>query len=165
MSGHKYGYARPSAAILLLKSKDLISEKFYPSSVAYLPGGQSEEFGLSGSKPAIGFIDLHFNVTSWGKQGYRDIVETTFSQKEKLIAELRKFPGLNIFDSQDTPIFLITGENPFLKKFSKGLRDAGWGNSVHYPWNNKRASIRIVVRKHFSDEYIKKCIGTVGNII
>lgn len=154
ISGHKYGYTRPSAAILLLKDRKILPETFYPVTTSYLPGGPSDEYGLTGSKPAIGLIDLNYNVRTWGKEGYQHIVDQTFNQKQYLITSLKDMhEKVAIYDSCDTPIFLLYGENEFIHELSQGLNKKGWQSSAHYNFFLKQATIRIVVRKHFTNNY------------
>jgi tyrosine decarboxylase / aspartate 1-decarboxylase len=166
VSGHKYGYARPSAGILLLKSKEILPETFYPVTTSYLPGGPSDEYGLTGSKPSIGLIDLNFNVTSWKKDGYREIVHKTFQQKKELIGLLRETSDkLSIYDSGDTPIFIIHGDKEFIENLSKGLNQIGWQSSSHHNFLLETSTIRIVVRKHFTKEYNLALITEIKKII
>ncbi len=160
ISGHKYGYSRPSVAILLLKSKNSLPKELYSFSVPYLLGRDTEEFGLLGSKSPIGLIDLNFNVMTWGEGGYAKIVAETFGQKERLIRALQEFDELEIIDSKDTPIFLISGNETLLNNLAKKLRDKGWCSSVNMLFRN-RASIRVVVRKHFDDNYVDGIIEAV----
>jgi len=165
ISGHKYGYTRPSAAILLLKNRELLPETFYPVTTSYLPGGPSDEYGLMGSKPAIGLIDLHYNISTWGKKGYQKIVEKTFKQKQHLITSLKHMhKKLAIYDSEDTPIFLLYGEKNFIDGLSDGLNRKGWQSSSHYNFFLRKQTIRIVVRKHFTNEYCKSLVKEIKNI-
>lgn len=154
VSAHKYGYARPSATVLLLKDSNILPASFYPITTTYLPGGPSDEFGLIGSKPAIGLIDLYYNVITWKKKGFKDIVEETFKQKDWLIKKLK---GLKtdffIYDSNDTPIFLIYGEKEIMEHLSQNLIQKGWQCSLHNNPLFNKPSIRIVVRKHFTKDY------------
>lgn len=160
ISGHKYGYSRPSIAILLVKNKNLLPKKFYSFSIPYLHGKDTEEYGLMGSKSPIGLIDLNFNVTAWGQKGYKQIVAETFRQKERLITALKKIGKLEIVDSKNTPIFLISGNEALLVRLSEYLKDKGWYNSLNKLLKD-RASIRIVVRKHFDDTYVDGLIRVV----
>lgn len=161
MSGHKYGYARPSVAILLFKNKGLLPKKFYSSSIPYLPGKDTEEYGLLGSKSPIGLIDLNFNVTTWGENGYKKIVTETFRQKDRLITALHEFGELEIIDSNSTPIFLISGDDAMLDRLSKHLKEKGWYSGVTKLLKG-RAGIRVVVRKHFDDSYVDGLIAAVA---
>lgn len=161
ISGHKYGYSRPSVAILLFKNKSLLPKKFYSFSIPYLDDKDTEEYGLMGSKSPIGLIDLNFNVTAWGQKGYKQIVAETFRQKERLITALKKFDDLEIIDTDNTPIFLISGNEALLVRLSKYLKDEGWFNSFNRLFKD-RASIRIVVRKHFDDAYVDNLVVAVA---
>jgi len=153
ISGHKYGYSRPSVGILLLKNSGLLSKNLYSFSVPYLIGKDTEEFGLLGSKPAIGVIDLNYNVTTWGEGGYTKIVEATFRQKNRLISKLKKIDQIEILDSKDTPIFLVSGREELLLKISKDLEQKGLYGKVNTLFKGQ-PNIRIVVRKHFDNNYI-----------
>lgn len=153
ISGHKYGYARPSAGILLIKDETVFNN-FYPVTTVYLPGGPSDEYGLTGSKPAIGLIDLHHNITTWKEKGYQVITDQTFRQKNGLITSLEKIDErLAVYDSGDTPIFLLYGKKKFIDSLSHGLAAKGWINSSHHNAFLDAQTIRIVVRKHFTKEY------------
>jgi len=144
-------------AILLFKNKVLLPKKFYSFSIPYLNGKDTEEYGLMGSKSPIGLIDLNFNVSAWGQKGYKGIVAETFRQKERLIKILRQFSELEIIDSNNTPIFLISGDEALLIRLSEYLKDKDWYNSFNKLFKDK-ASIRIVVRKHFDDAYVDSLI-------
>lgn len=163
ISGHKYGYSRPSVGILLVKNKKALPKELYSFSVPYLSGKDTEEFGLLGTKSPIGLIDLNFNVTTWGEGGYAKIVVEAFKQKERLIASLRGF-NLEIIDSEDTPIFLISGEETILNDLSVALRSKGWYGSVNKLYKD-RPSIRVVVRKHFDDKYVDGLIDVVRHAV
>lgn len=158
ISGHKYGYSRPSVAVLLFKNKGLIPKTFYSSAIPYLSDKNTEEFGLMGSKSPIGLIDLNFNVLTWGESGYKEIVVETFKQKKRLISALQDFPGLEIIDSKNTPIFLISGNKELLISISEKLKDSSWYTSVNNILNG-RVGIRIVVRKHFDDAFVDNLIA------
>ena len=160
ISGHKYGYSRPSVGILLLRDKSLLPTDLYSSSVPYLRGKNTEEFGLLGSKSPIGLIDLNFNVTHWKEIGYAKIVDKVFKQKEKIIKELNRFDKLNILDSKDTPILLISGDEKILKDLKDYLTESGWHSSINKLYKNK-PSIRIVVRNHFDNTYVNGLLNTV----
>lgn len=154
ISGHKYGYTRPSVGILLVKNKDILPDTFYPVTTTYLPGGPSDEYALIGSKPAIGLIDLHYNVTTWGEKGYQMVVNQTFEHKEALIRLLQEMNArFSIYDSGDTPIFLLYGEKEYIDGLSSGLNRRGWQSGSHYNFFLKKSTIRVVVRKHFTKEY------------
>lgn len=166
ISGHKYGYTRPSAGVLLLKNKAILPDTFYPVTTSYLPGGPSDEYALMGSKPAIGLIDLHYNITKWQRIGYQKIVDTTFRQKDELVKALTDLDDrFCVYDSGDTPIILLWGKKDFIEGLSRGLNKAGWQSSSHHNFFLNASAIRIVVRKQFTEEYNAALIKEIKNII
>lgn len=166
ISGHKYGYTRPSVAVLLLKNKAILPDTFYPVTTSYLPGGPSDEYGLTGSKPAIGLLDLHYNITKWKQEGYQKIVDSTFQQKHELIGLLKEISNkISIFDSGDTPIFVLYGKKDFIERLSRGLNQKGWQSSAHHNFLLNASTIRIVVRRHFAKEYNAALVEEMEKII
>lgn len=165
VSGHKYGYARPASGLLLFKDQEVLPKTFYPVTTSYLPGGPSDEYGITGSKPATGLIDLNYNVSTWGRQGYQEIVDMMFQRKNELVESLKSVDGkFSIYDSGDTPIFLLMGSEDYIKGLSQGLNDTGWQSSAHYSEFLKKWTMRIVVRKHFTPDYNEALVKDVKKV-
>jgi glutamate decarboxylase len=156
-SGHKYGLVYPGVGWAIWRDeKALPAELVF--NVNYL-GGEMPTFALNFSRPGSQVIAQYFMLTSLGRDGYRDVMQTAQDvalHVSRGIAELG--PYRLISEGRDLPVFAFALapeiENYTVFDVSDRLRQRGWLVPAYtFPENRQDLSVlRVVVRNGMNHE-------------
>jgi glutamate decarboxylase len=150
-SGHKYGLVYPGVGWAIWRHKDALPDDLI-FNVNYL-GGNMPTFALNFSRPGSEVIAQYFMFMSFGREGYRRILQNAQNVARHLssgIAEMGPYRLLS--DGGELPVFAFALsreiENYTVFDVSDRLREHGWVVPAYtFPENLQDLSVlRIVVR-------------------
>jgi glutamate decarboxylase len=156
-SGHKYGLVYPGVGWAVWRNKEALpSELIFD--VNYL-GGHMPTFALNFSRPGSEVIAQYFMLTSLGRSGYRNVIQTTQDIATYIssgVAELG--PYRLISEGRELPVFAFAlapeVKNYSVYDVSDRLRQRGWLVPAYsFPENRTDLDVlRIVVRTGMNQE-------------
>jgi glutamate decarboxylase len=158
ISAHKYGLCLPGIGFLLVRDQSVIPAQ-YTGDIAYLAGGGVNDNALSCSRNAAFVINAHHNMMLYGKKGYTDITNQNYRTAKYLADNLKKIKGIDYVSLGDVPVVLFSAED--VHGLSNHLSEDGWIQSPHYIRAIKRHCVRIVVRKHLTEETMSELLDTM----
>jgi glutamate decarboxylase len=156
-SGHKYGLVYPGVGWAIWRNKEALPEELI-FNVNYL-GGQMPTFALNFSRPGSEVIAQYFMFTSFGREGYRMVMQGAQDVAMHLSSEIAEIgPYRLVSDGSELPVFAFAlapeVENYTVFDVSDRLRQNGWLVPAYtFPENREDLSVlRIVVRAGMSIE-------------
>jgi glutamate decarboxylase len=156
-SGHKYGLVYPGVGWALWRSKDALPKELI-FDVNYL-GGHMPTFALNFSRPGSEVIAQYFMFTSFGRTGYRRVMQNAQDVARHLSAGIAEMgPYQLLSDGTELPVFAFAID-PEIRNYtvfdvSDRLRERGWLVPAYtFPANRQDLSVlRIVVRAGMNHE-------------
>jgi glutamate decarboxylase len=150
-SGHKYGLVYPGVGWAIWRDKEALPEDLI-FDVNYL-GGNMPTFALNFSRPGSEVIAQYFMFMSFGREGYRRVLQNAQDVARHLSAGVAEIgPYRLLSDGGELPVFAFTLA-PEIKNYtvydiSDRLREHGWLVPAYtFPENRQDLSVlRIVVR-------------------
>jgi glutamate decarboxylase len=159
ISAHKYGLCLPGIGFLLVRDQSVIPAD-YNGDIAYLAGGGVNDNALSCSRNAAFVINAHYNMTSYGYDGYTSITEQNFETAQFLRDELRKLAIIDYVLMGDVPVVLFSAGN--IEALSEHLSECGWIQSAHYIRAINRHCVRVVIRKHMTKATMTELVANIS---
>lgn len=153
-SGHKFGLVYPGVGWIIWRDHDELPEELI-FHCNYL-GGDLPNFALNFSRPGNQVIAQYYNFLRLGKEGYRNLHQTSQDVAQYLAGEIAKIGPFDLIsDGSDIPVFAFTTNdkaNFSVFNMSNKLRERGWLVPAYtFPENREDlAVLRCVCKVGFS---------------
>jgi glutamate decarboxylase len=156
-SGHKYGLVYPGVGWAVWRNEQALPKELV-FDVNYL-GGHMPTFSLNFSRPGSEVIAQYFMLSSLGKAGYRQVMQTAQDVALELSSAIAQMgPYELISEGRELPVFAFklrdAVKNYTVFDVSDRLRQTGWLVPAYtFPENLQDLSVlRIVVRAGMTHE-------------
>jgi glutamate decarboxylase len=156
-SGHKYGLVYPGVGWAVWRNEQALPKELV-FDVNYL-GGHMPTFSLNFSRPGSEVIAQYFMLSSLGKAGYRQVMQTAQDVALELSSAIAQMgPYELISEGRELPVFAFKlrdeVKNYTVFDVSDRLRQTGWLVPAYtFPENLQDLSVlRIVVRAGMTHE-------------
>ena len=129
---HKYGYATKGTSVLLYANKDLRHKQYFVDT--NWQGGVYCSPSVAGSRAGSLIAATWATMLYMGMNGYIEATKAVITTTRKIIAELRKVPGIYILGSPKVSVVAIGSKDFDIFRLFSAMKKKGWNlNGLQYP--------------------------------
>ena len=153
---HKMGLAPIPAGGILFRNEDL--GKTVSWDIPYLPGGETEQETLVGTRSGASCIAVWAMIKRLGREGYRRIVENCMDLTLKLAGEIPKINGFSTVVAPTMNIVGLKSDTFDICRVAEELRIRKWAVSL-FPHH-----IRMVIMPHVQEQHVEEFLKDLDKI-
>ena len=121
---HKYGFASKGASAVLYKNAEYRRHQFFVSTE--WPGGCYASPTMLGTRSGGLIAAAWTALMSLGEKGYMDLVKKTMKGTKKIIAGIKRIPGMRIVGQPQMSVFSYTSTRNNLSGIANRMEQKGW---------------------------------------
>ncbi len=163
VSGHKFGLAYPGVAWLLLRDRSHIPAALVHR-VAYLAGGEIEDFSLNFTRSASGIVAQYYSFLRYGQAGYRRAVSHAMALTRRLADGIGCLAEYRVLRAPELPVLCFSAHDPDfdIAATCAMLQARGWIVTAYRLTGSATYTIRIVVKPSMTASIIDRFVADLS---
>ncbi len=160
---HKYGYAPKGTSVVLYANKELRHRQFFVD--PNWQGGIYATPTIAGSRPGGLIATTWATMMYMGEDGYVDATKKIVSTTQKIVAALKKTPGVYVLGSPKVSVVAFSSEDFDVYRLATAMTEKGWNLNILQLPPSIHLCVTMVhthegVAERFIDD-IQKCTAVI----